>query len=364
MSPFIHTPKSEAISCDLNAVRMPPRPEEASLSEAAFDWKVYYREHIQPAAHSAVSALTRIWNRADAAIQGNSLTRRLVESLEWRCDLRMQDFRGALLRSQSLLPDHGPARIVRLAVKTLRHDGVKAFDDGAGEEFGWEHSKSMKGYLRELAAAAAGGRSAALAVRARWSLPEILAHGELSGGRMRSLFLTELGRALHSFEESNREPWATPLQFVANILGHRVQERITRHAASFKWKIDPDCSSVPMPESFRVIARMVVPELLGNAVDAFLRGGSAARVLTLKIEKNRMEWRIRVHDSGPGIPRHKWKSVFEEGVTSNGPGRGHGLAIVKETVEQSGILEEGSIRIENSTPRGTTFLITAKSLIR
>ena len=64
---------------------------------------------------------------------------------------------------------------------------------------------------------------------------------------------------------------------------------------------------------------------------------------------------IDIKDSGKGIPKSKFKTVFEPGFTTKKRGWGLGLSLCKRIIE---IYHKGKIYVLNSEQgRGTTFRI-------
>jgi hypothetical protein len=89
--------------------------------------------------------------------------------------------------------------------------------------------------------------------------------------------------------------------------------------------------------------------LLENAVRAISDGG----VVTLKAEANASEVRIRVEDSGRGIPYHLQAHVFDRFVRRERGGPGVGLALVKALVELHG----GWAEVESEPGKGAAFIL-------
>jgi signal transduction histidine kinase len=69
---------------------------------------------------------------------------------------------------------------------------------------------------------------------------------------------------------------------------------------------------------------------------------------------------ISLEDSGKGIPKNKWKTVFKPGYTTKARGWGLGLSLVKRIVEE---YHKGHIQVSNSElGKGTTFRIDLKPI--
>jgi signal transduction histidine kinase len=91
----------------------------------------------------------------------------------------------------------------------------------------------------------------------------------------------------------------------------------------------------------------VLENLIRNAVQAMPEGGSV-RVST---QADTDVCRIRVSDTGPGIPEEMQESVFEPLVTTKTTGTGLGLALCKRIIDAHG----GRISVESRPGEGATF---------
>ena len=96
----------------------------------------------------------------------------------------------------------------------------------------------------------------------------------------------------------------------------------------------------------------VMENLIKNAVDA-MAGNGAIHVVTSRDNTHAI---VEVTDTGKGIPRKNFKTVFRPGYTTKKRGWGLGLALAKRIIEE---YHRGSIVVASSTPgEGTTFRIT------
>ncbi len=98
----------------------------------------------------------------------------------------------------------------------------------------------------------------------------------------------------------------------------------------------------------------VVENLCKNAIDAM--EGKGRIDITTTEEANRIV--IEVADTGKGIPRNHFKSVFSPGFTTKKRGWGLGLSLAKRIIEE---YHKGRIYVKNSElGKGTTFRIELK----
>ena len=95
----------------------------------------------------------------------------------------------------------------------------------------------------------------------------------------------------------------------------------------------------------------VIENLTKNAVDAMEGQGK----ITYTLEEKGDKVRIDVTDTGRGILKSKFKTVFNPGYTTKKRGWGLGLSLVKRIIES---LQDGKIFVKSSEiGKGTTFRI-------
>jgi signal transduction histidine kinase len=97
----------------------------------------------------------------------------------------------------------------------------------------------------------------------------------------------------------------------------------------------------------------VLENLIKNGIDALVDGKGTIAV-TLQDDSDGGV-RIFVADTGKGIPARDGAKIFEPGYTTKKRGWGMGLALVKRIVTQ---YHGGRIRVDATSPHGTTFLVT------
>ena len=98
----------------------------------------------------------------------------------------------------------------------------------------------------------------------------------------------------------------------------------------------------------------VVENLMKNALDALQGHGE----ITVTIGSDKRYVWVEVSDTGKGIPKSKWKRIFEPGYTTKTRGWGLGLSLSRRIIEE---YHNGKIAITESEPgKGTTFRITLK----
>ena len=95
-----------------------------------------------------------------------------------------------------------------------------------------------------------------------------------------------------------------------------------------------------------------IENLVKNAIDAMRGKGK----LSVVIEDDGKFVKIKVSDTGKGIPKNQFKSVFEPGFTTKKRGWGLGLSLTKRIVEE---YHKGKIKVLSSElNKGTTMQVS------
>lgn len=136
----------------------------------------------------------------------------------------------------------------------------------------------------------------------------------------------------------------------ASYMSSRISSRI--HLT-----IDTSPKALPVELSAPLL-EWVMENLIKNAVDAM--EGSGSITVTTGDDKGRA-W-VEVADTGKGIARKHFKTVFSPGFTTKKRGWGLGLTLAKRIIEQ---YHHGRIYVKSSEPGvGTTFRIELPSTSR
>jgi signal transduction histidine kinase len=93
----------------------------------------------------------------------------------------------------------------------------------------------------------------------------------------------------------------------------------------------------------------VIENLLKNALDSMQ--GKGQIMLNVSEEKNSVK--IDVSDTGKGIPKKDWQTVFKPGFTTKKRGWGLGLSLSKRIIEQ---YHKGQIFVKSSDPQKGTCI--------
>ena len=96
----------------------------------------------------------------------------------------------------------------------------------------------------------------------------------------------------------------------------------------------------------------VIENLCKNAVDSM--SGKSGKIV-VDVRANRLFCEIDVSDTGSGIPKSKWSTIFKSGYTTKKRGWGLGLSFAKRIIEE---YHDGKIYVKNSEEgKGTTFAV-------
>ena len=151
------------------------------------------------------------------------------------------------------------------------------------------------------------------------------------------------------FSKISAKPEMLPLSINSSI---RSSYEYMSTRISSKVKID-----IVLPEQPELVLMneslfsWVIENLTNNAVDAI--GGMGG--IVYRVESNRKKIFVDVTDTGKGIAKSRFKTIFDPGYTTKARGWGLGLSLVKRIIES---YPGGKIYVKNSEiGKGTTFRI-------
>ena len=133
------------------------------------------------------------------------------------------------------------------------------------------------------------------------------------------------------------------IETVLTLLGHKLGTRIDVRR---RYEAVPDLYCAP------ALLNQVVMNIIGNAADAI----SGTGAIDIETSSDETTYRIRISDTGPGIPPDLRERIFEPFFTTKpvGAGTGLGLAIAYSVVQA----HKGTITVDPSPSGGTSFTIT------
>lgn len=106
----------------------------------------------------------------------------------------------------------------------------------------------------------------------------------------------------------------------------------------------------------RQLYSWTIENLVKNAIDAMKGKGQ----LTIEIVQLEQQVKIQISDTGKGLSKKQFKTIFEPGYTTKKRGWGLGLSLAKRIIEE---FHNGKIKVLQSEPnKGTTMQIELKSL--
>ncbi|MBC8766484.1 HAMP domain-containing histidine kinase [Arenibacter sp. BSSL-BM3] len=103
----------------------------------------------------------------------------------------------------------------------------------------------------------------------------------------------------------------------------------------------------------KALYNWTIENLVKNGIDAMRGKGSIA----IEIVPNGNWVRVLITDTGAGIPKKNFQTIFNPGVTTKKRGWGLGLSLVKRIVEE---YHKGKIKVLTSTKEGTIMQIMFK----
>ena len=164
--------------------------------------------------------------------------------------------------------------------------------------------------------------------------------------------VTRLRTIAERFSKIGSAPESHPEDIVALL--ERVVEYIKRRTSN---KVQFVCHFSKRPLNVRMNAPLmewVVENLCKNAIDAMNGEGT----ITIVVTQNEDKAFIDFSDTGKGIPKAHFATVFAPGYTTKKRGWGLGLSLAKRIMEQ---YHKGRIFVKSSElGKGTTFRIELK----
>lgn len=141
---------------------------------------------------------------------------------------------------------------------------------------------------------------------------------------------------------------------VYEVLQHAVSYLRSRLSSKVVFEIEPGHGGELKAYLNIPLFEWVIENLTKNAVDAMDGQGK----MTYSLQKHGQFLYLDISDTGKGIAKTKFKTVFKPGYTTKKRGWGLGLSLSKRIIED---YHKGHIQVLSSEPgKGTTFRITFK----
>ncbi|MBK8807386.1 MAG: HAMP domain-containing histidine kinase [Bacteroidales bacterium] len=140
------------------------------------------------------------------------------------------------------------------------------------------------------------------------------------------------------------------LHSVYEVVNNSVNYIKTRSSSNYQFLLEKPKIDIVVPIN-NSLFEWVVENICKNAIDAIGQKGS----ISIKISDNQKNVIVDISDTGKGIPRSRYKTVFRPGFTTKKRGWGLGLSLVKRIVEE---YHQGKVFVLHSELNiGTTFRI-------
>jgi len=164
--------------------------------------------------------------------------------------------------------------------------------------------------------------------------------------------IQRLQRIAERFSKIGSQPEPKPenlndvLVQVVQYIGRRASNRV-----AISLNVPPQALIVPISAP---LFEWVIENLCKNAIDAMDGAGR----ITVTAREEAECFSVEVADTGKGIPKNKFRTVFAPGFTTKKRGWGLGLSLVKRIVEE---YHHGRVFVKNSEiGKGTTFRVELK----
>ena len=177
-----------------------------------------------------------------------------------------------------------------------------------------------------------------------------------------SELIADMGKDVHRlsviaerFSQIGSQPEREPaditevIEAAVDYMKHRISGKVQFEVHTPEEKIAPQPLCRPLIE-------WVFENLCKNAIDAMDGEGH----IEITLSNNDSRYYIDIKDSGKGIARNRFKTIFHPGYTTKRRGWGLGLTLVKRIIEE---YHDGRIYVkESELGKGTTFRIEMKLL--
>ena len=137
------------------------------------------------------------------------------------------------------------------------------------------------------------------------------------------------------------------------VLDHSVHYILTRSSDKVEFVLNQPTTEVFAPLNVPLF-EWVIENILKNAIDAM----SGVGKITVNITNQHQFVYIDISDTGKGVSKASYKTIFKPGYTTKNRGWGLGLSLSKRIIEE---YHDGQIFVKSSEiGKGTTFRIVLK----
>ena len=175
--------------------------------------------------------------------------------------------------------------------------------------------------------------------------PELVAHFEKD--------ISRLEKVVDRFSKIGSTPSLKTLDIVATI-SSTVEYIRNRISSKIQLVINFDQTESILVPVNETLFEWVIENIIRNSVDAIQSSGE----VSVSIVDNTQVVFIDITDTGKGIPRSHFKTVFQPGYTTKSRGWGLGLTLSKRIIE---VYHNGKLFVNGSEiDKGTTFRIVLR----
>ncbi len=167
------------------------------------------------------------------------------------------------------------------------------------------------------------------------------------------LDISKIESGKFEIEEIDFNP-AVVINSLINYFSHQAKEKNLSLTADLDEKLPPIILGDP------VRLNQIIGNLISNALKFTTKGNITLSVKVIEEKKNKIALNFLVEDTGIGIPKEKFKLIFEafeqadKHTSRRYGGTGLGLSIVNHLVE----LQGGQITVNSEVDKGTVFSVT------
>ena len=140
---------------------------------------------------------------------------------------------------------------------------------------------------------------------------------------------------------------------VRTVMQHSIDYIRTRSSDKVTFSLEAPAYDIQAPMNVPLF-EWVVENILKNALDAMEGNG---RILVMITDQQQFVY-IDISDTGKGVPKSSYKTIFKPGFTTKNRGWGLGLSLSKRIIEE---YHDGQIFVKSSEiGKGPTFRIVLK----
>lgn len=144
---------------------------------------------------------------------------------------------------------------------------------------------------------------------------------------------------------------------VANIVKNTYLYLQSRSSKQLHFSLVNDNNSIFAAVNSQLLG-WVIENIIKNAIDA--TGGKGK--IEVEIKELSKQVKIRITDTGKGMPKKMFTKIFTPGFTTKKRGWGLGLSLAKRIIED---YHQGRIFVEKSeVGKGTTFVVLLQKIVR